>query len=424
MTISKIRIANFKSFADLTVELNDFNLLVGANASGKSNFVQAFQFLRDIAAQGLEDAISLQGGVEYLRNIKIGDTQPLIFHVAVEADAIWSSSEGRRYRIHSFDYEFRLQFDKKGRGYTVVRDRVILTYWREDLTPEDTRQPAITAEQRAKYAAESTVEFKSADGRLEILSTSPESEPLFSPDEIGFLTSTVNRSLSKKSLLLESPFAHFFAESIWDWVREIGVYDFDPRKAKRVVPVAGRSELETDGSNLAIVLRNLLSDESVKRSVRNLCWDNLPYVKSLGVEQVADRFIFFTLREEFADDKDLPASLISDGTANIIALVVALFFQKQKRFAIFEEPERHLHPKVISGLMELFKDVSEWRQLLAATHNPGMVKHAGLENILLISRDKNGFSRITKPADSEHVKIFLENDLGVEDLFTDNLLGV
>ena len=48
MTISKIRIANFKSFADQTVELNDFNLLVGANASGKSNFVQAFKFLSDI----------------------------------------------------------------------------------------------------------------------------------------------------------------------------------------------------------------------------------------------------------------------------------------------------------------------------------------------------------------------------------------
>ena len=65
MTISKIRIANFKSFADLTVELNEFNLLVGANASGKSNFVQAFKFLSDIAKNGLEDAISLQGGVEY-----------------------------------------------------------------------------------------------------------------------------------------------------------------------------------------------------------------------------------------------------------------------------------------------------------------------------------------------------------------------
>ena len=79
MTISKIRIANFKSFADQTVELNDFNLLVGANASGKSNFVQAFKFLSDIATHGLEEAISLQGGLSIFATQKIGNAQPLSF---------------------------------------------------------------------------------------------------------------------------------------------------------------------------------------------------------------------------------------------------------------------------------------------------------------------------------------------------------
>ena len=423
MTHSKIRIANFKSFADLTVELNHFNLLVGANASGKSNFVQAFKFLRDIATHGLEDAISLQGGVAYLRNVKIVDTQPLIFHAVLKEDMTWSIHD-RLYRIHSFDYEFRLQFDKRGNGYTVARDRLILTYWREEITHEEMMNPVAAAEQRAKYAARSTVEFINSGGRLEILSTSAEAEPLFSSNEIDFLKSTGNRSLSKKRLLLETPFANVFAESMWDWYREIGIYDFDPTKAKRVIPVAGRSELETDGGNLAIVLRNLLSDDNARRNLRNLCRDSLPYVKSLGVEQVADRFLSITLRETFAEDKDLPAFLISDGTANIMALVVALFFQKQKRFAIFEEPERYLYPKVISGLMELFKEVSEKKQVLLTTHNPEVVKYAGIDNILLISRDKDGFSRITKPADSEPVKIFLDHDLGVDNLFVDDFLGV
>ena len=101
MTNSTIRIANFKSFADQTVELKNFNLLVGANASGKSNFVQALKFLRDITALGLEDAISLQGGVEYLRNLMIGDKQPLIFHVVVQEDMTWGI-HGRRYRTLSY----------------------------------------------------------------------------------------------------------------------------------------------------------------------------------------------------------------------------------------------------------------------------------------------------------------------------------
>jgi len=38
MAIKKLRISNFKSFGDLEIELGNFNVLIGANASGKSNF--------------------------------------------------------------------------------------------------------------------------------------------------------------------------------------------------------------------------------------------------------------------------------------------------------------------------------------------------------------------------------------------------
>ena len=189
-------------------------------------------------------------------------------------------------------------------------------------------------------------------------------------------------------------------------------------KAKSVIPVAGRSELETDGSNLALVLKKLLSDEDTSRSIRNLCQYNLSYLEDLGVEEIADSFISLKVRETFFGASDLPSSLISDGTANIIALVVALFFQKQNQFAIFEEPERHIHPKVLSGLMELFKEVSERRQILMTTHNQQLVRHAGLENILVISRDDDGFSQITKPTDRKHVSVLLEHEVfSIDELF-------
>ena len=136
---------------------------------------------------------------------------------------------------------------------------------------------------------------------------------------------------------------------------------------------------------------------------------------------MADRFISLKVRESFSGELELPANLISDGTANIIALVVALFYQKRKRFAIFEEPERHLHPKVLSGLMELFKEVSERRQVLVTTHNQQLVKYAGLENILLISRDDDGFSKLSKPTDRKHVRIFLDHEVySIDELFVDD----
>ncbi|WP_456439167.1 AAA family ATPase, partial [Caldithrix abyssi] len=65
--ITKIDVKNFKSFDHLNIELSNFNVVIGPNASGKSNFVQIFRFLKDIEQLGLENAVSLQGGVEYLR---------------------------------------------------------------------------------------------------------------------------------------------------------------------------------------------------------------------------------------------------------------------------------------------------------------------------------------------------------------------
>jgi hypothetical protein len=52
------------------------------------------------------------------------------------------------------------------------------------------------------------------------------------------------------------------------------------------------------------------------------------------------------------------------------------------------------------------------------------VKHAGVENLLLISRDQEGFSSISRPAEKEAVKIFLQHDLGLDDLFVQDLLAV
>ncbi len=83
MAIKNIKIANFKSFKNLEVEFGRFNVLIGGNASGKSNFVQIFKFLRDIIDYGLDNAISMQGGIEYLRNINIGSSEDFSVEVVV-----------------------------------------------------------------------------------------------------------------------------------------------------------------------------------------------------------------------------------------------------------------------------------------------------------------------------------------------------
>ena len=404
MKIVKIRISNYRNFDDLSVRLNDFNLLVGANASGKSNFVQAFQFLRDIANHGLEDAISRQGGIEYLRNIKIAESRPLLFHVVMRGDMKWllfPFDHDNFVTIHEIDYEF--SFFENGSGYAVDRDRMTLTYSSEGV------------------AAKFSVSFFNRDGELGVESTNPAVEPaLFFAGVPIFLESP---GAEEKTLLIESPLVALYVQPALDWLSKIGIYDFDPKLPKRATPISGPSELEIDGSNLAIVLNKILSDEESKRGFLNLSQDLLPFLHGVDVEKVADKSIFFKLQEKYAEKAGLPAFLIADGTINMMALIIALYFQ-QKRLSIIEEPERNIHPHLISKVMTMFREASEKKQIIATTHNPEMVKQADLEHILLVKRDEQGFSKITKPADSEQIRIFLENEMGLDDLLVQNLLEV
>src|SRR5512138_267658 len=86
MPITQIHIENFKSFSAIDVTLSRFSVVIGSNAAGKSNFISAFRFLRDIACHGLVNAVSMQGGADYIRNAKIGSTRDLVVKVNYEPE--------------------------------------------------------------------------------------------------------------------------------------------------------------------------------------------------------------------------------------------------------------------------------------------------------------------------------------------------
>lgn len=117
MSIKRVEVRNFKSFKELKTDLRKFNVLIGANASGKSNFVNIFKFLKDIATFGLTNAVSLQGGAEYLRNINIGASEDLSIKVVFDEKfeiMIWPTKTGL-IGLKTYDtiYEFALKFHKE-----------------------------------------------------------------------------------------------------------------------------------------------------------------------------------------------------------------------------------------------------------------------------------------------------------------------
>ena len=70
MFVTRIKLKNWRNFRSADIALRDRTFLLGANASGKSNFMDAFRFLRDISKPkggGLQQAIADRLGVSKLR---------------------------------------------------------------------------------------------------------------------------------------------------------------------------------------------------------------------------------------------------------------------------------------------------------------------------------------------------------------------
>ena len=202
-------------------------------------------------------------------------------------------------------------------------------------------------------------------------------------------------------------------------------YDFDPSKAQLAVPPTGSRELDADAGNLSVVLRAILRHPESKKRLINLVSVLLPFVHDLDVDEFGFGQLITMLTERFSDKRHrLAAAFASDGTIACLALVVALYFQ-ENAVAVFEEPDRHVSTHTSPArVMQMMNEVTGDTQVIVTTHNPELLRHANLEDILLVTRDPDGHSQITRPADSEVLSHFLQNELGVEDLFVQNLLAL
>jgi predicted ATPase len=421
MAINRIHIENFKSFSEIDIDLTRFNVVIGSNAAGKSNFISIFKFLRDIARHGIVNAIAMQGGAEYLRNAKIGTSRDLVVRVFYQPDSPLEVIDPHRngtslleIRACESSYEFALRFADSGDDFTIVRDRLVIGC---EVSPCNR---AGTAPAGKAVTGHGEITVSNEDGEVRYHARIPEGCSL-KEDEIIPLFFRGKR-MPEKTLLLEtiygSPLPH--SEKFFD---RIAVYDIDPKLPKKGVMITGKRELEEDGSNLALVMKTLSEDPDKKRKLSNLLRDVLPFVEDFSVKKFMDVSFILTLRERYVKSYELPASSLSDGTIAIFAMIIALYFE-EKPFIIIEEPVSHIHPFLISRLMAMMKEASEKKQIMVTTHSTEVVKYATLDDILLISRDSEGYSVISRPGDKEEVRAFLENEIGIEELYVQNLLGL
>lgn len=402
MRLTSVHAQNFKSFKNLDIQLDNLNVVVGVNASGKSNFINVFAFLRDLVESGLENAISIQGGPQYLRNVNCNADANVTIELSAESEPddriVTIAPDHIERRMIRCVYRFSLAFDE-GRS-TITEDE-------------------LTAEWHA-------VDDASNSNTFTVRRTQNQDYGLVGPQDpvgtffLGFLRVPKGGETEHPTLLIE----HEIPRSMLplNGLRTIAMYDIESKEPKTAVLFGGKSDLEPDAHNLAIVLRRILSDPETRRKFLNLVADVLPFAEKLETESFSDNSLFFKMQERYSSFP-IPATFLSDGTVDIISLIAILYFDR-RRFAVIEEPERNLHPSLISKLVELLNDASRTKQIVVTTHSPEIVRYIEPRHLILISRDSSGYSRASRPADQVQVQHFLRDEITMEELYVQNLLEV
>jgi predicted ATPase len=101
MLITKLKLKNWRNFKNLEVPLHSRTYIIGANASGKSNLLDVFRFLRDIckpAGGGLQKAVEDRGGMTKLRCLQARTDNEVLIEIAIAVDTesapIWEYTIG------------------------------------------------------------------------------------------------------------------------------------------------------------------------------------------------------------------------------------------------------------------------------------------------------------------------------------------
>lgn len=116
MLITRLKLKNWRNFRDVDVKLGPRGYLIGANASGKSNFLDVFRFLRTIAQSeggGLQKALKDRGGITKLRSLHARMDPEVRIEIALSESAADSAPTWR----------YALAFKSEGKGL----QRVLIT---------------------------------------------------------------------------------------------------------------------------------------------------------------------------------------------------------------------------------------------------------------------------------------------------------
>jgi len=347
--IKSVKLENFLSFGSHqdTIDLRPLNIIIGTNGCGKSNFLEAFDLLRN-AAGDIKKPIREGGGVlDWLH-------KGLPPHAMCDAPIA-----GLEFGIHTNSLTLKSPEENDLRymlSFTSIdmRFEIVSEWLKNDSTTVDT--------------ATSPSYFISSNGILDV------------SDEKGALNNTQRydgdfRHISALSQIgdikkypeitsLSKAFNKICMYRDWTFGRN------SPCRQPQKVDMPSQY-LEPDCSNLALVLNQMNHDIPSKKRLLKELQNFYPDVEDYFVNTIGNYVqIYF---QERGLDKPIPASRLSDGTLRYLCLLAILCNPTLPPLICIEEPELGLHPDVIPGLAKLMTEASEKCQLIVTTHSDILV---------------------------------------------------
>ena len=340
MLLERIQLTNLLSFGPQAeeLELRPLNVLIGANGSGKSNFVEAIGLLQ---AAPTDLAARVRGG----RGVA-----DWIWHGEQEVESACMYAVLKPAEQGSLHY--RLEFAGRQKGFTVIREILEPANTEDDFSylrvmrgssdrpeaflmvkaPEslaDYRQVEYTLDQSSSVLAQ----VKDAEHYPELTRVAKDLASIRLYREWTFGQSNVVRSLQKTDL-----------------------------------PNANLAE---DHANLGLVLNRLSRDYAARERIVDALRRLYEDVSDFHVNIEFNTVQLFV--QERGGQVTVPATRLSDGTIRYLSLLAILCDPQPPPLVCIEEPELGLHPDILPGLAKLLLEASERCQLVVTTHSEVLV---------------------------------------------------
>ena len=361
--VNKVWIKNFRSISDASLDLGRLTVLLGPNASGKSNLLDVLRFIKDTLRFDLETAISMRHG---LGAVIHHDSRANNASIEITLTGIVRSPNIDT--LFSLEYGFAITMTDEGQ-YSVSHEYGKI--WDRDNI-------------------DSTTEFRIEHGNLVYpMSLAPTSRQQsffddrddntdFDRTDLAFpavlrmirrFTVTREARDDRSARLLYDGLAYLHRSLL-----NMRFYHIFPNTIREPQKLGNTSVLDEDAGNLASVLREmsrqrLSAMNSLKRSLERL----IPGVLDIEVTLVGGYLVVRLKHDVRRGSSWYDLSQESDGTIRLLGLLAALYQPQPVPLMGVEEPELTVHPGALAVLSDILNEASKRSQILITTHSPDFI---------------------------------------------------